>query len=139
MGINSKRVDAVIHAGFSWSFTDYVRESGGAGRGNQPAKCIVVYNRSLAQNFMRIVRFEVQDNVKLMFSEANATWPPKAGSSSGGDTEASLALSIAYVESTQVCRRQALYTTVDERSPDPMYYFSQIGPPIYVRRMPRCE
>lgn len=93
------------------------------------ANCIIIFCPALAKAFMKPVKYEVPDSVRLMLPESNTTTPHQIDGSPGRDSsifqlrtqgvarmqqaENSFAEVMGYIQSRIVCRRQALFTRMD--------------------------
>ena len=66
MGIDSPCVRSIIHLGYSRSITEYVQETGRAGRDGNVAKCELLFSRSLVLKEFEIITNSTCEKLELM-------------------------------------------------------------------------
>ena len=112
MGIDSPYVRAVVQVGYSRSITEYVQESGRAGRDGKPANCVLLFSNHLMEREKAFIAKTPSEEIETMRLDADSR--TSVGLKAHSRRAKELAKLNQWVINEQSCRRQSLFGYMDQ-------------------------
>lgn len=123
-GIDSPCVRTVIHAGYSRSVSEYVQESGRAGRDGQQARCVLLFSDGLWKREFSMATAMASERLESL--RLDSLTKPTGSIEAGCRQKYGLLRFKQWALNRTMCRRQSLFHNMDGMTPV-MCIFSRKG------------